>query len=1032
MLMDFADIPKDPVSKQLLQDDPIIDNGKQLPRKQVRRTKVPRKSSRPNQLTLTSSLNLEREAQLHHEDPDPDESLSVQTTTGNSKSRNNASFDLNSDINVSENLDMDPNIDRRKRQRTVSPFRDPSSPKLNKEGSWEDQLKAAAADDQSQVGISRSQALVSSEPETGMLKPWKPSPEETHTLGQRTPMKNILKLGSDGKLGSPKSRVPANLGKSKRKKGVPGRQGASETRIVIIKYCKDEESRSTMAQKIQDILTRPISVADALPVDKELPQKTKTHTHGLPKPTHPFFLGKVIHQEDVTALDAISTCSKFTNPQQPDDKIISPAKKPVPVSGADAAAAWAKLGGLSRNSGISTTKPKFPGALEPLWPPQDMVHIRSLSPCIITDLYQPAHISQLPARQKKLKTVEVQVLDEESVLSPLTQWAHTYQTDMDVEDHVHIPSTLLRKPQRLVMTGHELLEDLRQNLYSTLPSTTPSSLPKGGFITPYTKPPVNNALLRIFGCIPDSFTAFDKFECEAQEWVHKYAPKCAADVLQLGREVVLLRDWLGNLTVTSIDSGNRDASGHRDSSVALKRARHKSRKKRKRVEELDGFIISSEEEADKMDDLTDPEDPLLLKEPGITFKRSLIRAGESSGLSKSSGDLLKSTNTVVISGPHGCGKTAAVYAVAQELGFEVFEINAGSRRSGRDILDRVGDMTRNHLVHRAPENQNYDSEGNDQYGPVEQKSEPQSQSTMNAFLKPKAKTKVGSKSSRTSTSIAPKQLDSLKKQPNQKQSLILLEEVDILFEEDKQFWITVLGLISQSRRPIIMTCTDEKRLPLDEMTLHAIFRLAPLPEEIAVDYLLLLAGNEGHLLSRLAVSSLYKAKNADLRASISELNFWCQMAVGDSKGGLEWLPIPSPTANYRSANGERQRVVSRHSYAEDMGMLSYQTPKNTDTGSIVDCTGLLEEALYGWDVNVEDWHELIDGHALAVATSHISRESILQALSTAEQVLDTISAADVLPGLGLRNDNSVSPTTLCLCGTDTDIPRLSLISRNLT
>lgn len=212
-----------------------------------------------------------------------------------------------------------------------------------------------------------------------------------------------------------------------------------------------------------------------------------------------------------------------------------------------------------------------------------------------------------------------------------------------------------------------------------------------------------------------------------------------------------------------------------------------------------------------------------------------------------------------------------------------------------------------------------------------------------------------------------------------------------------------------------MTCTDEKCLPLDEMALHAIFRLAPPPEPIAVDYLLLLAGNEGHLLSRMAISSLFKAKNTDLRASITELNFWCQMAVGDSKGGLEWLPIPSQTTTYCSANGERQRVVSKHSYVEGMGMLGSQISRNGHTGSIMDDTQLLEVTLCGWDVDVEDWHELIDGHALTTATSQTSKESLLQALNTSEQVLDTISAADILPGLGLRNDNSVSPTPKGIC-----------------
>lgn len=55
-------------------------------------------------------------------------------------------------------------------------------------------------------------------------------------------------------------------------------------------------------------------------------------------------------------------------------------------------------------------------------------------------------------------------------------------------------------------------------------------------------------------------------------------------------------------------------------------------------------------------------------------------------------------NTMLITGPPGVGKTAAVYACAQELGFKVFEVNASSQRSGRLILSQLKEATQSHQV----------------------------------------------------------------------------------------------------------------------------------------------------------------------------------------------------------------------------------------------------------------------------------------------------------------------------------------------
>lgn len=55
-------------------------------------------------------------------------------------------------------------------------------------------------------------------------------------------------------------------------------------------------------------------------------------------------------------------------------------------------------------------------------------------------------------------------------------------------------------------------------------------------------------------------------------------------------------------------------------------------------------------------------------------------------------------NTVLMIGPSGVGKTAAVYACAQELGFKVFEVNSSVLRCGRLILSQLTEATQSHQV----------------------------------------------------------------------------------------------------------------------------------------------------------------------------------------------------------------------------------------------------------------------------------------------------------------------------------------------
>ena len=428
------------------------------------------------------------------------------------------------------------------------------------------------------------------------------------------------------------------------------------------------------------------------------------------------------------------------------------------------------------------------------------------------------------------------------------------------------------------------------------------------------------------------------------------------------------------------------------------------KKKRKKAE--DDFIVEGDyNELDE--DLIELSDCETYGRPerGFTQPRSLKRPR-----------MTRNKNVIVLSGPHGCGKSAMVYAVAKELEFDVFEISSSSRRSGKDIQDRVGDMTENHLVNHKRDKpvdiKDQASTDETETEHIRQAFQEDLQSgrqgTMTSFFTSKSK---ASSKPKVQPKVQPKALDAAKSKPisgaqptlfgstrkTQKQSLILLEEADILFEEDQQFWFQVNKIASQSKRPIVITCNNEQLIPMHEMPLAAVLRLGPPPTDLAVDYLLLLAAREGHILKRKAVLDLFRCKNNDLRASITELNFWCQMSVGDRKGGLEWVYQRWPPGKDVNEQGRLLRVASEGTYQSGMGCFSHDVAMAESSTNLDKEEELAKQLWESWAIKPE----LENKCSSQVQRSAESPSGSLAALKQFDRIAESASAADVYCRVGL-------------------------------
>ncbi|UNI17190.1 hypothetical protein JDV02_003563 [Purpureocillium takamizusanense] len=802
--------------------------------------------------------------------------------------------------------------------------------------------------------------------------------QPTPTAALQGPAKKVLKFNpKTGTLGSPPKPKP-----NKR-----------PTLIVRLQYGRDEGSRKEMGDRIAQILDGNLQIPTT-PMKRRAKGGTgsvnalSSQQASTQKTTHPFFSGKTQQgacqneRTEATRSPARRNSVFMSTP-------VSPRKPRNPFTSS-------KPTNIPQ-FGIKSIGTKVPGAMHPLWPPAGMNHVRGLD---IKDKIT-TEIQREEGGPKKFKGHVTDVGTAESVLAHLMNRIDldSVRRDLPADEDSFMPApNELRLPERRFESGRKLQARVRKQLArSTLASLVDADGLGRDELANDKQIMLHPAIRRHYLSLETHLSAFDKSTCENVAWTQKYAPAAADEVLQSGKETGLLKQWLVAMKVQAVESGG-DMNGDKSKTKA-----DMAPKKKRRKNKLEGFVVDSGDEESDLDDLTECDEDESFVGPAL-HRRSIVRSGDVSNK-----DPAKLKNTIVISGPNGCGKTAAVYAVAKELDFEIFEINSSSRRSGKDILERVGDMTRNHLVqqHKAqPAMLGEGSEGS------KDKPESGKQGMMTSFFKPKpaatskqhAKKQSKEKVEESAKSAVPKA---------QKQSLVLLEEADVLYEEDKQFWATLLGLMSQSKRPFIITCNDESLIPLQSLHLHGVFRFCPPPIRAAVDVCLLIAANEGHCLARPAVESLYQSRGEDLRATITELNYWCQLGVGDRKGGLDWFYPRWPKGSDLDERGEVVRVVSQGTYLHGMGWIVRDMIAATPQKLLAE-EEILRQSWDSWHLDMGEWFGTLNmgGPTKALSESDDRSRQRLAALAAYDDMCVALSDADTCSAgaFGTMLQEHVDPT----------------------
>ncbi|KAK7205616.1 hypothetical protein BZA70DRAFT_165501 [Myxozyma melibiosi] len=414
-------------------------------------------------------------------------------------------------------------------------------------------------------------------------------------------------------------------------------------------------------------------------------------------------------------------------------------------------------------------------------------------------------------------------------------------------------------------------------------------------------------------------TAFDRAQYEDQLWSSSYAPQRAEHVPVRDDSAVLLRKWLQTRILTT----------DRSKTLTISKMK-KAEKEKSRQNDLEGFICYSDEEegsfTQDLDPISSDDDDYsgfrnfdgnsssidnsspandksvsddTEEDTEVTYmiggyqrrkKRRSRRTARDSGRKSKRCSRLRAreerpsrhSNVVILCGPPSSFKTAAVYAAAKELGIFVFEINAGQKRNGKDILDQVGEMSQSNLVHHKVS---------------------------------------GDKDTRYENECAQRSTSSSSESASQpvfrQQSMLLIEDVDIVFESDKSFWSTLSKFIETSKRPVVLTCTDEQYLPPDllEANPGSLIYFDHTNSEVLTDVAWSIALSEGHLLNKLDVRKVLEHTNFDFRRTLVTLQFWCQMAVGDQQKGMSWF-LEHSSSDVASESNKR-RVISENTFTKN-------------------------------------------------------------------------------------------------------------------
>ncbi|KAI0068846.1 hypothetical protein BV25DRAFT_1817762 [Artomyces pyxidatus] len=452
-------------------------------------------------------------------------------------------------------------------------------------------------------------------------------------------------------------------------------------------------------------------------------------------------------------------------------------------------------------------------------------------------------------------------------------------------------------------------------------------------------------------------------ESSQQAWNEKWRPRRADQVLGNDESAVYLRDWMHALRLhydKPPTPSNNSSQSSQGSQKRKSRSQPKLSQRRgvgKRPEIVREVERPRKRRRGELDWMVEDDEPV---EHLMDSDEEIDRFAD------------KISNTILLTGPPGSGKTAAVYACAEELGWNVFEVYPGiGKRGGTSLESLVGDVGRNHTLpqprHSSSTQSSPGKKRTNLFFGATAVVHP-SPTVVSTDLPPiKAQEPLLDVEGNADIPNQSPTNDVLQTPTSHSQSIVLLEEVDVVFADDGGFWPAVIAFIKQCKRPVVMTCNDVSLVPTADLPLQETLVFNPLPGLLATSLSRELCLTEGR--ATVPQAQIVSSNVVDLRQHLNQ----CQFGITTYGGGIFERPLDSDPEIHAGADADMEQSTDvdscRGTSAE--AWRSFQTQaRNADSVSYLDIHLLLSPPFNFELASVHPDDEI--GHTAVHATSRLS------------------------------------------------------------